>query len=295
MEVYNPESYLDSRDAFLPRMYECLGRLAVCAFVGFLLNSITHPRFRISVHSWLVLVFCLRAVSHFVSARYWELFSVTKSPSFGDKLPVWVWEILSLSGMFTVNGLLLAGWGIYRTTIENDDVLPLLNMCWIFFVAKRLAGCSSVILSGVAGLIAIWMGAWYMKHIKEWLVVPLGLVEPVGKMDEAAQRKLDLAVRFGAWFAHWAQAVGVFVVLKFMLSLRSSSTALIEEMFYLALMCMHVWLFWIRKDHEGDDDTLDHDKCESGMDKASDRSVSMFILTEPGPIQSHAPQVCELT
>jgi hypothetical protein len=251
MELRNDKSYLDSRDSFLPKMYEFLCVLSAFAAFAFVINSLSHPQFRISVHSCLALAFAVRAISHYASAEHWSLLIIEKRPPFTSSVPVHLWHVFSLSIDFTVNSLLLSGWGIYRTSIGKDDVLLPLNLSWIFFSSKMITSCDSLLISVLFGSVAVSMAGWYVGNVCGWFSVAWKMMEEVGKSDAIAQKKYGLALGFASWFTRWLFGVCVFVVLKCVLSIRSSVTVLVEELFYVALMCIHVCFFWIGRSREG--------------------------------------------
>jgi hypothetical protein len=281
MELRNEESYLDSRDSFLPKMYQCLCVLSAFAAFAFVINSLSRPQFRISVHSCLALAFAVRAISHYASAEHWSSLILEKRPSFRASVPVHLWRVFSLSVDFTVNSLLLSGWGIYRASIGRDDVLLPLNLSWIFFSSKMIASGGSLMTSIAFGSLALAVAAWYVANACGWFSVAWKMMDEVGKTDAIAEKKFGLAVGFASWFMRWLFAVCAFVGLKCVLLVRYSVTVLVEELLYAALMCIRVCFFWIRRSREEVTVNLDQEISMLTMIHGPDEpSPSVYVIRQ---------------
>jgi hypothetical protein len=251
MSLYNPGSFLDIREAFLPGMYLWLCVMHSLIAVALIFNSLSHLQFRIGAHSGLAASCSLRAISNYMSSGHWSSLVLTDAPSWPSWIWVWALHIASLTSFFTVNGLLLSGWGIYRETITESDWLPLLYITWFFQLARSLASSASVVMWIIFGSIAGVMGACYLEHINEWLIVPATLIKAVGKSDAVARAKLIMVMRFGRSFTSLVFWAVVFVLLKIVLAIWSSITIFVEEMLYFAFTCVDLYFFWIRPAHHG--------------------------------------------
>jgi hypothetical protein len=282
MSLHNPDSYLDLREAFLPHMYRWLCVVHSIIAVALVFNSVSHLQFRIGAHSGLAASCSLRAISNYVSSNHWSSLVLTEAPYWPSWIWMWVLHVASLTSFFTVNGLLLSGWGVYRESVAESDWIPLLYVSCFFQIARSLASGAGLVLWIVFGSIAAVLAACYLEHINEWLIIPTRLLRTAGKSDPVARAKLILVLRFGRSFTRLVFWAVVFVVLKIVLAVWTSITIFVEEMIYLAFACVDLYFFWIRPTHYG----IKEEVFET------EGTADVTLIDEPG----HAvPLLCVVT
>jgi hypothetical protein len=249
MAARNPDSYLDARESFLPYMYAALCLVNLALALALMVNAVCHWRLRIGSHSALAVGLCLRALAQYLCARIWAARIVTETVPGGFTFVVGMAEVLALSVYFTVNGLIVAGWGTYRETIGQSDWLPILNVSWVFFLVKWLTSLDyqSPFLLVIGGV----MGMWYIEFISEWVEVPARLLREEHPLDAPARAKLELALRFGREYAKLLLCGVGLAGVELMAWLWAPVASLAEEVLHFAITCVGLRHLWIRAEHEG--------------------------------------------
>jgi hypothetical protein len=251
MYLYNPESFLDIRESILRVLYRWLCFVHFAFGLGFVVNFLVNLEFRIDPHFYLAVSFCLRALSNYVSFTYWSSLMLTEDSSWSSWLPVWFFQILSTTGLVTVNGLLLSGWGIYREKLSQPECVAVIYMVWLFQLARAFASHRALPMQVFFGAIAAVMVACFVDHINGWRAVATRLLPLVEVIDAAARAKLEMALRFGRVFSRVVSCGVALAALEFVLCTWSAVAAIYEEMLYFALSCADVHFFWIRAEHGG--------------------------------------------
>jgi hypothetical protein len=245
LDLYNPDSHLDHRDSFLPDMYFVLSVVSIVIAGSLLLNRISHWRFRIDVHSWLIASLCLRSVSLYVNSSYWSCIRFNGHVPLTFTLSVKALHIASLSGRFTIHALLLSGWGTYRETVTDVDYLVPLNLSWIFFLAKSFASCECLEIGCSCAFTAMIMGWHYHMYICRWLAIPSRLIVELKNQDEVAHSKLEVVQHFGNIFRSLIY-IGLLLIISGELGhVRHSTLEVVEESLYLSLSLSELYFFWI--------------------------------------------------
>jgi hypothetical protein len=134
----------------------------------------------------------------------------------------------------------------------------------------------------IFGSIAAVMGACYIQHINEWLIVPANLLRTVGKSDAIARGKLIMIIRFGKSFTRLVFWAAVFVLRKIVVGLWPSITILGEEIVYFAFTCVDLYFFWIRPGHRGTNEEAE----------TVDETAEVALIDEPGHT---VPLLCIVT
>jgi hypothetical protein len=139
MSARNAHSWLDIRSSFVPYTYAGFSLLYPTFAFAMVANGLLNFRFHIRAHSALTCSILFRAASIYASGRLWLSRIESEEVQWESDILVAILSICSLSTFFTINALLLSGWGTYRDRVEHSDWLPLLNLTFVFFFMKMLA------------------------------------------------------------------------------------------------------------------------------------------------------------
>lgn len=281
VSLRNPNSFLDSRDQFLPYFFACFSLLYGTVVIIWIVNSMLFRQFEIKCHYCLAGIAALKGAELYAKATFWTNL-INHEESIIRRFTVELFSGLVNSLFFTLNGVLVAGWGTYRDTVTQDFATSIFVICASFYVIKAI-GHGDSDFGWLVFLVAIGsVCILYTNIINALVMIANELQETIGERDSVANNKLTMAVKFGRQFSFFISIFVISAMYIMFLPFSRSFDLTIEELFYACVTAIDLVSFLFKKEHEG-----------TGTE-AVRREISVAQIKEPDDAETLALIVTEM-
>ena len=271
----NHNSYLDSRDRFIPISSVYLSVIYSVFGIVWLVNMLTHPSFDLLLPKLFGFSCCLKAVSMALMSKYWYELSQEGVSALRTVVFAELGSIISNSFLFMVHMLAAFGLSTFRSKISYCEVVAAISTPLWFFIARRFIAHSddpllSVIfaLVGVAAVISylgrLCRASYFTTHIYEENI-----------QNALIKLKSKLIMIFTAEFM--STLLFVFLCMCFIIcnSITNSILYISEECMIIFFLGNDIKSFYIRKEYEPSNQDQDISE-EEQIDPAG-----IHLLEEP--------------
>ena len=166
VQFKNGNSYLDSREYYLPQIYLFLSFIYPFISLISVINSLRYPQFHVKLHTAITFYGILKAFSLNLNSTVWYHRSLFDKINLSRQLICEIVFTVTHSFLFFVNSLILNGWGTYQYSIPLDQSINIGLITTWFFLVISIAHCATypfilVILYSLAFLV----GCIYAKMV----------------------------------------------------------------------------------------------------------------------------------
>jgi hypothetical protein len=159
-------------------------------------------------------------------------------------------QIASLCCLFTLNGLILCGWGIYHESLGDINIIPIVNVCLNGCIFKKLIAISDHRFWLFFLIPFIVYCTLYLGYNNRAILVAQNLLEEIGRLDLAVEATLLLLIRFGRQLGRLLVVSLIIGCSVATISSFDSTRVLTEELIInFAVAVLDAQYFWITKDH----------------------------------------------